>query len=251
MQGRVGCDLEYAVSIGTGGYIPAGALPIEGTKGNPTPLKNGGVEIDCCAVEITPKPAYTEDEFASNILGLLKEVRDLYPTVLLTPTPSVIFRESELKKYPHANTMGCSPDSCAWTLKENPKPVSVNGLRSFGGHIHIEYGGIETVKACDITLGMYSVIKDPDTLRRKLYGKAGAYREKPYGVEYRTVSNFWCASEVLIRKMFQLVRMAQKIEPDINGLITKFGGSVVIQRAINQGNVRKAKEVIDYLGIMV
>jgi hypothetical protein len=30
-----------------------------------------------------------------------------------------------------------------------------------------------------------------------LYGKAGAYREKSYGVEYRTLSNFWVFDERL------------------------------------------------------
>jgi hypothetical protein len=39
-------------------------------------------------------------------------------------------------------------------------------------------------------------------LRRELYGKAGAFRPKPYGVEYRVLSNRWLNSEALIRWVY-------------------------------------------------
>jgi hypothetical protein len=39
--------------------------------------------------------------------------------------------------------------------------------------------------------------------RRKLYGGAGAYREKDYGFEYRTLSNFWVFDPKLTKWAFE------------------------------------------------
>lgn len=245
---RVGTDLEYAVKH-NGAYVPAGFLPIEGTKGNPTILENGGVEIDCCAVEITPFPARSAEQFATNILSLLNEVKKRYSEVSLETVASIRFKQELLDAIPQANTMGCDPDFNAWTGRKNPRPAPKHGLRSFGGHVHIEDGTKQTIRACDMTLGMWSVLNDPDKERRKLYGKAGAFRPKPYGVEYRTLSNHWCDNEASIRKVFKLVRLAQDIEGDAEKLSKKFGGPDVIQRTINSSDVVGAKRFLKYFGI--
>ena len=55
----------------------------------------------------------------------------------------------------------------------------------------------------EYTLGLPSVCMDDDTDRRSLYGASGAYRLKPYGVEYRVLSNFWLRSEELQRWAYQ------------------------------------------------
>lgn len=47
------------------------------------------------------------------------------------------------------------------------------------------------VKQLDYYLGVPSLLWDNDPRRRLLYGKAGAFRPKPYGLEYRTLSNRW------------------------------------------------------------
>src|SRR3546814_15106496 len=49
----------------------------------------------------------------------------------------------------------------------------------------------DLVKQLDWYLGLWSLGKDKDKVRRSLYGKAGACRIKPYGVEYHVLSNFW------------------------------------------------------------
>lgn len=250
MKGLIGSDLEYAVFV-KGRYQPAGILPIQGTKGNPEPLQYGGVEIDCCAVEITPPPANNEDAFTANILNLLNEVKDKYAAVQFRTTASWRFNPKLLKKTPHANVMGCSPDFNAWTGKQNPRPRPKKGLRSFGGHIHIEDGTLETIKACDMTLGMWSVLVDGDSQRRKIYGKAGAHREKSYGVEYRVLSNFWCGEEEKIRTAYRLTRKAQEIEGDVKILVEQFGGADYIQRIINDGWKGSASEIASYFGIKV
>lgn len=60
----------------------------------------------------------------------------------------------------------------------------------------------------DLFLGVPSILLDKDTERRKMYGKAGAFRSKPYGVEYRVLSNFWIANEELVTWCFNNVKAA-------------------------------------------
>jgi hypothetical protein len=60
----------------------------------------------------------------------------------------------------------------------------------------------------DWIVGLWTVIIDSDTARRERYGKAGAFRPKRYGLEYRVPSNFWLKSDDLKRIMFNRVRLA-------------------------------------------
>lgn len=65
------------------------------------------------------------------------------------------------------------------------------------GHIHIGYDNPnqktseQIVYAMDAILGLESILLDKDDRRKEMYGKAGCFRFKKYGVEYRTLSNFW------------------------------------------------------------
>jgi hypothetical protein len=73
-----------------------------------------------------------------------------------------------------------------------------------------------------------------------MYGKAGAFRFKKYGVEYRTLSNFWIQSEELMRWAFN--KTIEAIELVNSGVITeidkKFGQQ--IQTVINNNDKEKA-----------
>jgi len=71
-------------------------------------------------------------------------------------------------------------------------------------HIHIGYKdpndktSLELVRRMDIFLGIPSLLMDKDNRRRAMYGAPGSFRMKPYGVEYRTLSNFWIMNNELI-----------------------------------------------------
>jgi len=49
-------------------------------------------------------------------------------------------------------------------------------------------------KELDFVLYNSSLSWDNDDRRRELYGKPGSFRPKPYGVEYRVLSNMWLKS---------------------------------------------------------
>ncbi len=245
----VGCDLEYAVVTKEGRFIPAGELPITGVKDFPEAYVTGGIEIDCTAVELTFPPAGDEDSWANGILNHLAFARQRYQAWGdLVTKPSVFFDAAVLKKTKFADTMGCRPDMNVWTGLQNPIPVPDPNLRCYGGHVHIEGGTKDTVKACDLTLGMYSTLRDGDLDRKKMYGKAGAYREKPYGIEYRVMSNHWCDDEKEIRNVWRLVQLARSIESKVNEMVDTLGGPAEIQGIINCGQRFKSRNILRSLG---
>jgi hypothetical protein len=131
---------------------------------------------------------------------------------------------------PRAHVFGCEPDFNVWTLKPNPRPRATNpNLRSAGGHVHVAFKGSNVDKVIlgrklDMFLGLWSVINDTDTARKELYGKAGAVRFKPYGLEYRVLSNFWLKSDSNMATVWDMVQRALRYnkEPlDVREIIDK------------------------------
>lgn len=68
-----------------------------------------------------------------------------------------------------------------------------------------------TVPLIDLFCGIPSVLVDRDEnarFRRHLYGKAGECRLPKYGIEYRTLSNFWLKSYMMMSLFTGLARYA-------------------------------------------
>lgn len=219
----IGCDPELAVrDRKTGEFISAHNL-IPGTKNEPHKVSDangefGAVQVDGVAAEFNTMPQFTAQGFSDNIskvIGSLKSfVGEKYELVSL---PAVHFKEDYFKSLPdHVKELGCNPDYDAYTGQITEKPDGAATLmRTFSGHIHIGgwYNGDPTseihqddcrivAKNLDIYLGLYSLQWDPDKDRRKLYGKAGCYRPKPYGIEYRPMSNVWLRTPQLQQWVF-------------------------------------------------
>lgn len=131
----------------------------------------------------------------------------------------------------------CDPDYNVYTLEANTPPNSEGTLRSAGGHIHIGYenpefvNNLKIVRAMDLFLGIPSILLDKDTRRKQMYGKAGAYREKPYGVEYRVLSNFWIASQETVNWAVRQAKKAVEFAAEEDWLDDETSAS--IQLAIN------------------
>ena len=150
-------------------------------------------------------------------------------------------------KSPTAHIFGCEPDFNAWTGEENKKPKPpLKNMRSAGGHIHVEtkLDKRYVAQAMDLYLTIPSLFMDKGEDRRKLYGKAGACRYKPYGVEHRVLSNFWIFKEKYIRWVWRNTERAlefvDKGYPLFNSIEAKF-----IQDTINTSNKENAQFLID------
>jgi hypothetical protein len=227
---------------------------IGGTKDYPMPLPIGegfAVQEDNVAMEFNIPPSPSKELFVSNIATarefLAKTVFDMHGLSLVRSS-AVSFPEEELD-HPLARMFGCDPDFNAWTGKKNPRPNAADkNLRSCGGHVHIgikgtKYEGLEIrsiIKACDVYLGIPSVLQDEGELRKSLYGKAGAYRPKNYGGEYRSLSNYWVFEEKKCEWVYENTERA--LDAVLNG-VSFDDDAQLIQATINN-NVKPAAELL-------
>lgn len=203
-------DASYGEYISSIGIIP-------GVKGNAHPMKGlgegYGLQIDNVLVEFNIPPTSNKNDFIESlengkkwILDFLK--RNVSVNYELVHCATASFSSSQLRSK-EAKEFGCSVDYNAWTEEANPKPNGVNtNLRTTGCHIHVGWDNpntstrLELIKAMDLFLGVPSIILDDDSTRRNLYGKAGAFRITPYGVEYRVLSGFFLSNKSLEGWMF-------------------------------------------------
>ncbi len=218
---KLGADPEMFLVNKNGVVISAIGI-INGTKDNPHKISSRGhsVQVDNVLLEFNIPPSDNPDQMWKDI-KYVKEWFDenLTDEMSYLITPSAKLEKSELMD-PGANEFGCDPDFNCWTGKENKAPdADDTQWRSAGGHIHISYDNhdmdtsVKLVKALDLFLGVPSVIYDNDTERRKLYGRAGAFRFKFYsndegGVEYRVLSNFWISDYTYVNWVFKQVEKA-------------------------------------------
>jgi len=236
------------------------------SKDNKLDLGNVRLQEDNVLVEFDTDP--TDDFIGFNSLvlkGLEESAKAIKPLgyKLAEGVSSHIYTPDEIKGFaPSALEFGCSADFNGLTGERNPKPQSSDaGLRSAGGHIHFgfcpkvwvdeETQMLMTVM-CDYYLGLASLMLDPDTRRRELYGKAGTIRYKEYGIEYRTLSNFWIFEEKKRRWAWEQSQKAYDFVKDRQNAMTL--ASMVspneIQRVINAGDLALAEQYIKMMEIM-
>lgn len=207
-------------------FVSAHGL-IPGTKKEPYKVQDGAIQVDGNAVEYNIDPCKTEDEFVARNASVLKTLSSMLPDYELVNRPYVDFNKNVWDKIPEeAKELGCDPDYNAYTGNQNPNPGELvrvskgQSSRTAAGHIHIgwtkdmDVGNPGHLEACkilirelDLRLGVPSALleyADLSAKRRILYGKAGAFRPKPYGVEYRVLSNFWVGNEELTRWIYQV-----------------------------------------------
>lgn len=202
------------------GKIVSAIGKIGGTKKKPRPIKELGkgffVQEDNVLLEYNTPIAKQEDQWVGNHLAIREYLKNMVGQqgLELADIASHSMPADEMKT-PKAWVFGCDPDFNVWDLKMNPKPYASDPLlRSAGGHIHVGLDDptppemIRLGRLLDLFVGAPLAMKDQDKTRRELYGKAGSIRFKPYGLEYRTPSNYWTLSEHNIRGVFYNVWQA-------------------------------------------
>lgn len=185
---------------------------IKGDKKNPFPVKNGAVQVDGMALEFNIDPASTSQEFVQNIRSVMAQLSELVPGYDLIATPIAEFGAEYINSQPPAALeLGCEPDFNAWEDgRANPRPNGNLDFRTGAGHVHVGWlkgadinmahldACVALTKQLDYYLGIPSLLYDKDNKRRTMYGAAGAFRPKSYGVEYRVLSNAWLKDDRLI-----------------------------------------------------
>jgi hypothetical protein len=257
MNVTLGADPEVFVYAENIQMLVSSIGIVGGSKEVPKALSEPGffVQEDNVLAEFNIPPAESKKDFVAAIFKgreLIKEV--LPPNYSTIIKSSHTFYPEQLEDF-KAKEFGCDPDYNAWTNKRNPIPDAKKFplLRSSGGHIHVGYKdsdhstNIAIIRMLDAYLGVPSVIIDTDKDRRKLYGKAGAFRDKPYGVEYRTLSSFWLADEQLTGWVYDNSMLA--LERVNNGDTSIVEHSAFIVDAINQGDHNAAKLFVEQYNI--
>jgi len=211
----IGTDPEFFMHD-TNKFVSAiGRVP--GSKEQPCPTSFGNIHADNVALELNVNPADSSTAFVSNMKESMQFADELVTSqgCVVRQDHFVEFEEDELKD-PLAKFAGCDPDWNAYSLTvNNPPCLYSTNYRSAGGHVHI---------GCDIQMSeIPNLVKTLDMLiavpmleheqkgRRDLYGKAGSFRVKSYGLEYRTPSNLWTFSPRGIEWIYEKVKDALSI----------------------------------------
>lgn len=226
---------------------------IGGTKASPKKISDKGhaIQEDNIMIEFNIPASDNKESFRDHI----NFVKNYLSQLVLLLGCNLNFSASALvnKKYlqtEQAKEFGCEPDFNVYLESMNPSPNSKSNLRTCGGHIHIGYENpsfdtsVLIVKAMDAVLGLNSLLLDTDDRRREMYGNAGSFRVKDYGVEYRTLSNFWIKDDKLINWAFISTIEALELinSGEIHNIIENF--SEDIRKAIDTNDKKLAKELI-------
>lgn len=270
----IGADPELFIRNKHTGTVTSAVGLIGGTKSEPLPIpglasRDGyTMQEDNVMVEFNIPPATSSTRFSRSIRTALDELINVVRTTRSDLEVDVaystrLFPQSELCTE-QAQMFGCSPDfnahrqGQAWPTITPEALIEDGGAWRFaGGHIHLGYevkGIPEYVVAalCDVWLGLPSIGLDEQGMRRELYGQAGRYRPTPYGIEYRTLSNFWIWSNSHASYFGrQALRLCEYISnPKIQEALQSMYAEIPwndVQRAINTEDQTVAHDLLQYI----
>lgn len=200
---------------------------IEGTKYEPIVINNVSIFKDNVLVEGNIEPAKNSAEFIANMQGLKKTIASVSGGYIPISMDSFKFKPSQLKSM-EAKEFGCSPYEKAWEAKlVKADNLSKSLSRSAGFHIHIGYEKTNNAimkteldkaiaKAYDYFCIFPSRLHHFDKFRSENYGDFGAYRNKPYGVEVRSLGGYFSQDEYLEWVYNQSIRAIEFVSSPIN-----------------------------------
>lgn len=219
----IGMDAEFFIE--RDGQVIAAARVIPGLKTAPHQLENGVCHPDGISLEVGAPPSDTPEGMITNLFKVLAEVQEKY----LTPNGCVIGNKSEVQ---HALCVGVEKEDLAFGCGAEFDAYATNGmikrvqdtnrhLRFSGFHIHLGFTqGLESnyftyldtrrlVKVLDAAF--LQVNLNTSDRRATQYGGRGAFRIKPYGIEYRMMD---CSVITDSRKLERLLAVLNRL-PDL------------------------------------
>ena len=239
MSFTIGCDPELFIENEKKECVPIFNYST-GTKTDPEKTSFGALQVDGMALEYNINPLVLTRNNAEEFVNKNYEAKDFITSRIpngykISRKASFTFSQDVFEKVPeHCKILGCDPDYNAYTLSVNERPdpekLGKATFRTAGGHIHIGWLG-DGEKPFDVNdqghfLDCAIVTKlldqllytsfsrlDPDKERIKLYGGPGVFRPKPYGVEYRSLSNNWTFSK---RKILTVFNRLTQLEGFLN-----------------------------------
>ncbi len=269
----LGSDPEVLLTKTDG--TPWGAITtgVTGTKEEPQKVPRGAIQVDGMALEFNIDPAEDLDSWVKNTQSVLNShiAHKAKAADLVISKKSILdyYKYMESESPSESETLfGCDPDFCADTMKENTMPDNDGSItvRTAGGHVHIgmeNWGSLcmedekiahsmaqRIIYIMDLVLGCWSVLEDDGVERKIMYGKAGAYRIKPYGVEYRTLSNFWIFNVSYLTQVYERVSTALSSMHNFNTLCEfATNNRADIVKAINTNDKELATKLLKGVGV--
>lgn len=192
----IGMDAEFFVR-NPKGYVAASRV-IPGLKHEPFVLENGVCHPDGLSLEVGAPPAKTPEGMISNLFAVLEEVQRKY----LTPNYCTLAYTQEVKVQdvqavqPDDLLFGCGTEYDAYSQDMIKAVRQDNGDKRYSGfHIHLgftkgqesNYFTFKDMSRLVFELDALFRAHGLHTLERRAtqYGGFGAFRVKPYGIEYR------------------------------------------------------------------
>lgn len=288
---RLGADPELFVQMLTDGKVIPICGKIGGTKEKPLIINNlidaqygaegGGrrgreanidrrgdyaVQEDNVMLEFNI-PAYKDSTYFSDAITKMLTVLDnnVLAQLGIAAKHEVMytFKPEDIAPFPQAFTVGCMPDLNAYAengVFERPAfNIGHFGNHRFcGGHLHVQYnkGHVPShifAQFMDVVVELAFLRYDRQKMRRMFYGQPGIYREKPYGIEYRTPSNFWLNRDFrekylpsMAENVFALAHAANGHPSTLMWLYSRIDW-VDVQHAIKTEDVKLADEIIEFV----
>lgn len=254
----IGCDPE--VFVRQKGLMQSAHGLIPGDKKNPFKVDKGAVQVDGMALEFNIDPAATSEEFCLNVETVLHQMMLMVPDYEVVIQPVAHFTKDVMEAQPaEALELGCDPDYNGWTMLQNNKPNSDRPMRTASGHVHIgwtsnqdldlgfERAGL-VAREMDFYLGLGSIFYDEDQERRAMYGNPGCFRVKPYGMEYRTLSNAWVGNRKRMEWVFNNAKNGMERILKGERHAEQFGD---ISEIILKADKKAAKKILNKIGVEV
>jgi hypothetical protein len=243
----IGSDPEFFIRDSLTGQVVTAIETVGGAKGRPVEIPGLGdgfgaqednvmVEYNIPAVECSSQhrassySSYFSDHIVRGREGALSLVRTKLSHVEADIGRCTRLFTFEQLAHPQAETFGCSQDYDAYRNGDPCGGISPAMLRQdrgeyrfAGGHVHLGYESeapdFVAAQMADVFLGLPSVALDKQGERRALYGSPGRFRPTPYGIEYRTLSNFWIWDENLATNIGYRALMLCFMLEDIEELV--------------------------------